>query len=553
MLRTLSLLVAMLVASAAAAERRVALVMAAERYDTLRSLANPVNDAIAVEARLQALGFEVHLEMNGDRRRMLRALEDFARDADGADLALVFYSGHGMEVDGENLLLPVDVATRPLTALRSGAVPLDLFADTLATVSDRGVLLIDACRSSPFAVKAGGGRGAAPIAAGLPLREGLARLGRADGLIYAFAAAPGQPALDGEGDNSPFTEALLRHLAQEGLELRSVLTLVQQDVYDRTRGAQLPYVESGLPRSVFLSARGGDLPERERLLLAMAKLTPGVRARIEAVAARRELPLAPLYASYIADGPAANDLDKAADLVADAQQRFRQFTPSDPEALRLRTEAAEALELGAFQTARDLVRRAIEIDRVAADAAARVLVSRRLAEAQGLYAYAEVVYLGGDGPRTYIRAFEEAARVYARADALAMEEGVPLNPDMLLQYSEALGRWQGLWAWYVGMCGAAPDREKLVEGLELQVGVLERLVERDDLAPDQRDDLLGILHDLEYPLVQTETLWGLRCGPTDGGGYGFVEVDRGPFETPEIAALRVRIAALEVAVAALVP
>src|SRR5690606_35746320 len=209
-------------------------------------------------------------------RRMRRALEDFREDAAGADVALAFFAGHGVEVAGENRLLPVDADAASLDRLRETSLPLEEVTRTLLAAAPVALVLLDACRDDPFGAGAGGGRGATalvrqPQQSGV--RPGLGRVGRADNVLFAFAAAPGQPASDGSGDNSPFTAALARYLPTDGLEIRSVLTLVQQEVYDLSAGAQLPYVESGLP-ATFFAAQAGELPERERLLLAMADVTP---------------------------------------------------------------------------------------------------------------------------------------------------------------------------------------------------------------------------------------------------------------------------------------
>ncbi|TIW59528.1 MAG: peptidase C14, partial [Mesorhizobium sp.] len=101
----------------AAAERRVALVMADDDYRLVRPLANPVNDAEAMETALKKLGFEVVVETNRDLRRMRRALDDFREDAKGADVALVYFSGHGVEISGDNRLLPVDADASSLDQL----------------------------------------------------------------------------------------------------------------------------------------------------------------------------------------------------------------------------------------------------------------------------------------------------------------------------------------------------------------------------------------------------------------------------------------------------
>ena len=414
----------LLAAPVAAQERRVALVMAAEAYRTLRPLANPVSDAMAMQAVLEGLGFEVFVELNRDARRMRRALEDFAEDAAGADVAALFFAGHGMEIGGRNYLLPVDAPAESAEALAAGAVPLEEVVETLRAVAPVALVILDACRDDPFGAAAGDAtRGA--VAMGQPpadVRLGLGRVGRADGLLFAFAAAPGATALDGTGGNSPFTGALARYLGTEGLEVRSALTLVQQEVYDRTRGAQLPYVESGLPRLFFAAEAAGPLDERERLLLAMAELTPALRAEVEAVAAARAMPLAPLYAALLsADLAGATPEDRRAALAeaAEAHARFledlRRFASDDPRVQALRAEAEAQVTLGAFEAARARLTEAAAIDAASREGLRANLLARTVSEA-GTHA------LNGAAAWADLR-YGLAIGDYARAAALFDEAG----------------------------------------------------------------------------------------------------------------------------------
>ena len=260
MLPRLLLILLMLWSGPAFAERRVALVLASEEYRHLRVLANPVHDALAVEDMLRGLGFDVTVETDRDLKRMRRALRDFEEDGAGADVALVFYAGHGVEIAGLNYLLPVDADASTSQALVASALPLSEVQAALATVAPVGIVLLDACREDPFGAGASGqGRSAAALedaGADAP-RPGLGRIGRADGVLFAFSAAPGEVAADGAGADSPFTEALLRHFATPGVEVRTALTLVQQDVYDRSRGKQLALCGKRAAAVVLCGGGGG--------------------------------------------------------------------------------------------------------------------------------------------------------------------------------------------------------------------------------------------------------------------------------------------------------
>src|SRR5436190_3919156 len=131
----------------AAAERRVALVLADDDYRLVRKLSNPVNDGEAMEAALKKLGFEVVLETNRDLRRMRRALDDFREDGKGADVALVFFAGHGTEISGDNRLLPVDADASSARTLKATTLPLDEVREAVAAVSSVGLIILDACRN----------------------------------------------------------------------------------------------------------------------------------------------------------------------------------------------------------------------------------------------------------------------------------------------------------------------------------------------------------------------------------------------------------------------
>ncbi len=377
----LVLTIACLAAFPALAERRVALVMTADAYRTLRPLRNAVSDGRAVEAALRGLGFEVISETDRDLRRMRRAMDDFREDAKGADVVLVYFAGHGVEISGENRLLPVDGDASSLEALKASSLPLEEIRDAVASTGRIGLVLLDACRSDPFGTVAEDGRGAVALSAKVAetVRPGLGRVGRADNMLFAFAAAPGQTASDGEDGHSPFAAALGRYLATDGLEIRSVLTLVQQEVYERSGGRQLPYVESGLPQLFFASKTRADLPERERLLLAMADVTPDLRAEVERIASDADMPLAPLYGALIGSDAGALDeaergarLREAAAAFVKVRDDLRTLGAADPEVAALRDEAGKFLADGFLA-----VRRSAVADRRTARRVSRTALPRR--------------------------------------------------------------------------------------------------------------------------------------------------------------------------------
>lgn len=390
----LAVLLMLITTATAVAERRVALVIADDDYRLIRPLANPVHDGEAMGAALKKLGFEVVLETNRDLRRMRRALDDFREDAKGADVALVYFSGHGVEISGDNRLLPVDADASSLEALEKTSLSLEEVRDTVAATAKVGLIMLDACRSDPFSGTAGEGRGATSLAKDVAdkVKPGLGRIGRAENILFAFSAAPGETAADGTGQNSPFTTALTKYLGTDGLEIRSVLTLVQQEVYDQSRGKQLPYVESGLPKLFFAAKARLDLPERERLLLAMADVTPEMRGQVEHIASDADMPLAPLYGALIGLDTkhlSAESLDaslrEAADAFVKVRSEMKTLAADDPRVTELRRQAEEQLALGAFGAAQAKLAEAVDIDEVSRKALKVNFVDRTLSQAATLF------------------------------------------------------------------------------------------------------------------------------------------------------------------------
>ncbi|MER8681178.1 caspase family protein [Mesorhizobium sp. M1405] len=440
-----ALLLILSTASAAMAERRVALVIAENDYRLIRPLANPVNDGEVMETALRKLGFEVFLETNRDLRRMRRALDDFREDAKGADVALVFFSGHGVEIAGENRLLPVDADASSLATLERTSLPLEVIRAAVAATSKVGLIVLDACRSDPFAATGGEGRGATALVKEVSdkVRPGLGRIGRAENILFAFSAAPGETAADGTGQNSPFTAALTKYLGTEGLEIRSVLTLVQQEVYDLSRGKQLPYVESGLPQLFFAASAKEKLPERERLLLAMAEVTPEMRGEVEKIASDADMPLAPLYGALISSdsGHLSADslnarLREAADAFVKVRSEMQTLGSDDLRVSALRRQAEEQLSLGAFDAARKKLAEAAEIDNVSRNALKANFVSRTLSEAATRYLSGGAARADLDYP-TAIKDYESVLALYGEAGQVVLSLD---DADRLIRTLDELGK-----------------------------------------------------------------------------------------------------------------
>src|SRR5262245_59775284 len=192
-------------ASAASAAERVALVFSAQRYEFLRPLDNPNHDAQAVAEALQRLGFEVTVEEDRSLKKMRRALDDFRDEAKGAELALVYFAGHGVEIAGDNRLLPVDADASSVDRLKATSLPLEEVRQAAIAVAPAVLIVLDACRDDPFGEgSAGGGRSAKPLASEVKAaaKPGLGRVGDAENTLFVFSAAPGKTAADGDNGNS---------------------------------------------------------------------------------------------------------------------------------------------------------------------------------------------------------------------------------------------------------------------------------------------------------------------------------------------------------------
>lgn len=228
-------------------ERRVALVIGNSAYLNTTLLPNPTNDARTIAGALRDVGFEVVEAIDLPHDPFVRRLREFERAVTGADLGLVFYAGHGIQVGGENYLVPIDAALQREADIEFETVSLGTVMRTLRNAVTR-VVILDACRSNPLA------RAMARLGTGRSVGRGLAAIEQPDdGALVAFATAPGAEAADGTGANSPFTTALLKHLPTPGLEINVMLTRVRVDVREATGGEQIPWTSSSLAREVYLA------------------------------------------------------------------------------------------------------------------------------------------------------------------------------------------------------------------------------------------------------------------------------------------------------------
>ncbi len=237
-----ALVLASLVPASAQAPKRVALVIANAAYASANILTNPTNDAAIVTAALRRAGFQtVQAKNNLGIADFQRALRDFTAQADGAQIALIYYAGHGIEGNGRNWLIPTDAVLNSERDLDYEAINLDL---VMATVqgADLRVVILDACRNNPLGRN--WRRGARAVSRGLGGVD-------ADDVLVIYAAAPGETASDGTGVNSPFATALAARLPQPDLPIQLLGGAVRDDVLRTTGGAQRPFVSASITGTPF--------------------------------------------------------------------------------------------------------------------------------------------------------------------------------------------------------------------------------------------------------------------------------------------------------------
>ena len=239
-------------AQAQPADKRIALVIGNARYPKV-PLDNPENDARLIAANLRKLGFEVNEQINVNVLQFRRALREFARRVQEDDaISVLYYAGHGVQIDGRNFLLPVDINLRDQEEVKDESVDLEeLFLSRIEKArSHPRIVILDACRDNPFAGKTRNIRSAG----------GLAEMG-ARGTLIAFASAPGAPAEDGpSGRNSVYTKHLAEEMMVPGLEVEQMFKNVRVKVLRDTRERQLPWVNTSLTSNFSFNPQRGATP-----------------------------------------------------------------------------------------------------------------------------------------------------------------------------------------------------------------------------------------------------------------------------------------------------
>src|SRR5256714_7222801 len=232
----------LLVSQPAFAEKRVALVLGNSAYQNVARLPNPANDSAKIAATLKDAGFDVvdsrHDLPAAETRRALRDFADRARDA---DIAVVYYAGHGIEVDGANYLIPVDAKLERDTDVYDEAFSLDRILVAIEPAKQLRLVILDACRDKPFA------KTMKRTVASRAIGQGLAKVEpTSPNMLIAYSAKAGSTAADGDSSNSPFTVALSKHLTTPGLDVRRAFGFVRDGVLKTTNNRQEPFVYGSL-------------------------------------------------------------------------------------------------------------------------------------------------------------------------------------------------------------------------------------------------------------------------------------------------------------------
>ena len=235
-----------------AAETRVALVIGNSAYRAAPRLNNPTRDAGGVAEALRRVGFStITVRLDADQGEMRASLQAFARAARTADVAAVYFAGHGLEMGGVNYLIPVDARLSADSDVAYEAIPLDLVMDAVSGARRLGLVMLDACRNNPFVAQMAVRRGSQRS-----LGRGLARVEPIGNTLVVYAARDGTTATDGDASNSPFAQAVIKRLPTPGLEVGLAFRQVRDDVVAATGGVQQPFTYGSLGGEPFYFVGG---------------------------------------------------------------------------------------------------------------------------------------------------------------------------------------------------------------------------------------------------------------------------------------------------------
>jgi uncharacterized caspase-like protein len=237
-------------AGSANAGGRVALVIGNGAYKNVAKLENPQGDAHAMTTLFKSVGFDVVEGTDLTRDKLTERFLEFGKKAQGADIAVFYFAGKGVALDGTNYALPVDADIKSAADVKLGAaINIDDALDQTLADAKVKLVFLDMSRTNPFAGGVSAGRQ-------ISVPKGFAEMRSGEGTLITFATGPGQEAQDGpKGGRSPFTQALLDNLTQPGVEIQQAMTQVHAQVHDLTNGAQLVWGNSNLVSTVYLNPK----------------------------------------------------------------------------------------------------------------------------------------------------------------------------------------------------------------------------------------------------------------------------------------------------------
>ena len=226
-------------------DRRVALVIGNSAYRAVQQLPNPSHDAVLIGAALRNIGFDVTIAHDLDREGMVAALKAFARKADAANWAVIYYAGHGIEIGGTNYLIPVDAKLETDRDVPFEAISLDQVQNAIEGAHKLKLIVLDACRDNPFASQM------KMTIANRSIGRGFSPVEPTGGTLVVYAAKGGTSAEDGEGDDSPFAISFAKQIVEPGVEINKTFRFLRQDVLRKTGNHQEPFVYGSLPPDDF--------------------------------------------------------------------------------------------------------------------------------------------------------------------------------------------------------------------------------------------------------------------------------------------------------------
>lgn len=257
--------------------KRVAMVIGNSGYVHAPKLANPANDATDIAIELKALGFTVVEGIDLTSRGMRDKIREFANELRGAEVGMLYYAGHGLQVNGRNYLAPIDAKLEFESDLDFETIPLEFVQRQMEREVQTVLLFLDACRDNPLT------RSFRSASRSNGAGKGLAEIKSAAGTLIAFSTDPNNVALDGTGRNSPFTKALIDNISRKGVEVQTMMTDVRQEVYENTNEQQTPWINSSLLGRFYFSPQDGSdnstsTGDPEKVASLDSSQSPGTRS-----------------------------------------------------------------------------------------------------------------------------------------------------------------------------------------------------------------------------------------------------------------------------------